>query len=65
MVQALPKKLTFMEFLESYPEQGRYELMILLANSAVGLIVRSHTWRARDTRPYQSAGMIGFSGYSY
>jgi hypothetical protein len=37
--------------------------MILLANPAVGLIVRSHRWRARETRPYQSAGMIGFPEY--
>jgi hypothetical protein len=34
MVQALPRKLSFMEFLESYPEQGRYELI-------EGTVVRS------------------------
>jgi hypothetical protein len=37
--------------------------MILRANSGVGLIVGSHRLWARDTRPYQSADIIGFSRY--
>jgi Uma2 family endonuclease len=36
MVQALPRKLTFMEFLESYPEQGRYELIEGTVVRAIG-----------------------------